>query len=83
MFQRVTGISRLQTDILQILATEGRSVPPSAILARLTEQPPTPSQRVILSKALKRLCDRGMVEARYPEIRRPGNGLLYRLAREG
>lgn len=79
MFQAGAGISRLQKGILQALASEERPVAASTILARLSDLPPSPSQRASLSKALKRLVSRGMVVSYHPEIMRPGKGYLYAL----
>lgn len=70
------GISRLQKAILHALAAEAGPVPPSAILGRLTDAPPTAARRASLSKALGRLHVRGLIVAYAPEVCRPGKGML-------
>lgn len=72
----------MQKGILETLQAEGRPVAASVILARLTPLPPTASQRASLSKSLRRLEDRGAVVSYYPEVQRPGRGLLYGLSEQ-
>jgi hypothetical protein len=65
------GLSGLQKDILAVLEEfpaleqtcgnyNGNWVKPTQILKRLCREP-TPANRVALSKALARLCERGLV----------------------
>ena len=71
------GISRLQAQVLDVLGQQPEPVPPSVILSALVDESPAASQRVALSKALRRLIDRGLVDAYVTEIYRPGKGYLY------
>jgi len=70
------GISRLQRDILLALGQHKKPVPASSILQHYVARP-SAAQRVALSKSLKRLCERGLVDSYTTEVLRPGKGLLY------
>lgn len=86
------GLSPLQKDILAVLAEWPAAVEgavgdmrtwaePKDIMTRLGRSP-TPSNRVIISKALNRLLDRELIAIAYAQRCRQGNGGAYRRTRD-
>jgi len=74
------GPSPLQLDILAVLKERRGWSRPKHILDALGREP-TPSNRVAISKALKSLCHRELIDLATPEIYNPGKAYLYRLRR--
>jgi len=87
------GLSPLQKEILAVLENwpsleqqpPGDSLKgwarPHAIIRGLG-RPNTPATRAAVSKALKRLCQRGLVASEYAQMYNPGKSRFYvRIAR--
>jgi predicted transcriptional regulator len=70
----------LQHDILTVLDKRRDWSRPKDILAALNREP-TASNRVGVSKALKRLWECGMIDMKTPEVYNVGKSNLYRARR--
>jgi len=74
------GLSPLQHEIIAVLDARRGWSRPNEILAGLGRNP-TPSNRAALSRALKRLWARNLIELRQPETYNVGKSNLYRAHR--
>jgi DNA-binding Lrp family transcriptional regulator len=70
------GLSKLQRDILAVLAASARPLPAGEI-RRALGLPASPSGRAALSRALRRLAERRELVVLLPGVARPGRGHLY------
>jgi len=75
------GLSPLQHEILTAIKAQPGWLRPKVILDAIGREP-TASNRVALSKALSRLCERGLVEWIQSELANPGRSYLYRWPRK-
>jgi len=73
------GLSPLQHDIIAALKRQGWSRP--KYIFEASGRKPTPSSRSAMSRALARLCERGLVEQAHGAVANPGKSYLYRLKR--
>jgi predicted transcriptional regulator len=75
------GQSPLQRDILAALEAHPGWRRPRDILNALGREP-TPSNRVGMTKALARLCERGLIQRERGEAMNVGKSYLYRWPQE-
>jgi hypothetical protein len=79
-YKPAMGKGLLQRDILVVLNKQRGWSRPKDILASLNREP-TASNRVAISKALKRLWQRGLIDLATPEVHNVGKSNLYRARR--
>ena len=72
------GLSPLQRDILAALEAQPPGWVPAKEIFEALDLERTPSNRAAVSKALRRLCDRKLIEWGQGEVMSPGKGYLYR-----